>query len=417
MYNIIIFIVCFLFVCSASAQDISGAIEAAYKHNYKIKSEMESYNVAKANKYKAVSGFVPNVSVNASNVYHVDHVGLALPAPYKDYDRLFNLHADYAVNIGGASYHNYMRAKHAVHAARHMVSARRSEVTIDAVNAYMGVIAAREYVKLSKSNVRVLTSHLDMTNDRFALGEVTKTDVAQIKARLSQARAKQLQYEGEHMNVIAHYVKTIGEDPVDLQMPYSLPILPDSLEKALILAKKHNPQVKGAMAGHKSGQYALRAATAMYFPNILVDYGRYYDRNTMSLVPSNSRTTITLNLPLVYKGGVNIGSYQEAKSSAHKLLYDYEEAMAALQESVVSAINNVETARANVAASKDMVDASSVALEGIRQECQLGSRTTIELLNAEQEHFSAKVGLISAERALVSAVYYAACIMGIFDDV
>jgi outer membrane protein len=300
-----------------------------------------------------------------------------------------------------------------VEAGRANLRAAEGDIFVEVVSAYMDVIRDRSIVTLNENQTRVLETNLQASRDRFEVGDLTRTDVAQSEARLSLARSNLALAQGRLRGSEENYRRVIGTLPNDLQPPPDLPPLPSTPEQAVDIALSNNPDLVSIYAQARAAGFDVSVARSERLPTInAVSTGRYINAlgtaNEQQGLPDNSPTQlpnstttagvgVQARIPL-YQGGLVGARVRQAQALQSQLL----EQGVAVERSVVA---NVRAAFASYRASLDAirsneiaVSANSLALEGVRAEQSVGTRNVLDVLNAEQELLNSQVALVTARR-------------------
>jgi outer membrane protein len=309
------------------------------------------------------------------------------------------------------------RVRNAVRAANTRVEAGRADlrategdVFTEAVSAYMNVIRDRSIVQLNRNQVRVLETNLQATRDRFQVGDLTRTDVAQSEARLALARSSLATVEGQLRASEENYRRVVGVDPGDLQPPPPLPPLPANADQAEDVALGNNPDLAAIAAQARAAGYDVNVARAGRLPTISgVSTTQYYNALGTAdeaaglpngTLPNSTTSTgigVSLSVPL-YQGGLAGARVRQAQAIRGQLL----EQSVATERLVIS---NARAAFASYVAANQAIQSNTVAvaanqlaLEGVRAEQTVGTRNILDVLNAEQELLNSEVALVSARR-------------------
>lgn len=309
------------------------------------------------------------------------------------------------------------RVRNAVRAANTRVDAGRAElrategdVFTEAVAAYMDVIRDRVIVDLNENQVRVLETNLQATRDRFEVGDVTRTDVAQSDARLALARSALAGAEGQLESSEENFQRVIGDVPGDLQAPPPLPPLPATPEEAVDIALANNGDLVAIAARARAAGFDVASARGERLPTIeAVSSTRYFNAlgtadETAGLpegsLPNSTTSTgvgLSLTVPL-YQGGAASARVRRAQAFRSELL----EQSIAVERSVVAntraAFHNYRASLEAIESNEVAVAANQLALEGTRAEQTVGTRNVLDVLNAEQELLNSQVALVTARR-------------------
>jgi outer membrane protein len=324
----------------------------------------------------------------------------------------------------GGSIRNSIRAANSrVDAGRADLRATEGDIFTEAVAAYMDVIRDRSIVQLNLNQVRVLETNLEATRDRFEVGDLTRTDVAQSEARLALARSNLAIAQGRLEASEQNYERVIGVAPGDLQPPPPLPPLPATQEDAAVIALDSNADLESIAAQARAAGFDVRAARGDRLPAIsgtsrfrYIDTLGTNDRGVTgpALSPENTTSAgvgVSLTVPL-YQGGAGSARVRQANARRGQLL----EQSIAVERGVIA---NSRAAYANYAAANDAIQSNTIAvaanelaLEGTRAEQTVGTRNVLDVLNAEQELLNSQVALVTARRDAYVAGFQLLNVMG-----
>lgn len=300
---------------------------------------------------------------------------------------------------------------------------------MNAVVAYTDVIRALAVLKLNQNNETVLQRQLEYTQDRFRVGELTKTDVAQAEARHAGALAAKISAEGDLKIAYAAYRKIIGKLPDKIFEP-EVPAakLPQTLEDALDIALKNNPAVQAAEKRAQSAQDSIEAAEAGHYPTLELRAAyqnmRAGAHGTANIAGVNIETgrareedtsvRLVLGVPF-YSAGSTSSKVRETKYAAGQARLNINTIKRSVTRSTTQAWENYQSILASLASLEEQVRASVLALEGVRYEEQAGERTILDVLNAEQELLDARVSVVTAKKNLIDAAYQLISSMGMMN--
>ena len=301
-------------------------------------------------------------------------------------------------------------AKALIRAGRANLAGVESNTLLSAVQAYMNVVRDIALVELSRNQIDVLNRQRQASQDRFDVGEITRTDVAQAEAALSGARTSLIAAQAQLEASRAAYVRIVGHAPGKLQAQPKLPPLPASLDEAIESALRLNPSLVAARENQLASEAGVDLAIGGLLPsvNVTASYSKG-ETNTDAILGIDRESEagsigIGASVPL-YQGGAEYSSIRQAKqtNSQNRLLATLGERQAV--EAVTNAWEGLAAARASIVSAEEQVNASEIAYEGVRQEAEVGARTTLDVLNAEQEVINARINLVSAEHDHVLASY------------
>ncbi|MBK0328671.1 TolC family outer membrane protein [Rhodobacteraceae bacterium F11138] len=314
------------------------------------------------------------------------------------------LEASLLLYDGGARQLGVLAAKELVLATRQSLVSFEQQVLLRAVAAFMDVILQTENVSLRENNVRVLGEELRASQDRFEVGEVTRTDVALAESRLAAARSNLASARGALVSAKAEYENVVGRQPGKLTPPSGLPQRPASIDAAQAVAVNIHPDILSAQRQVAALELRIQQATKSLGPSIdaRVTAGIIEDYNGDN---DGYDSSVSLNLRQpIYRGGALQSSIRSAMANRDAARGN----LLTVQRDTLQGVNNafvrLEVARANLAATAERVRAARVAFDGIREEATLGARTTLDVLTAEQELLDALTAQISArsEEAIAS---------------
>ncbi len=312
-------------------------------------------------------------------------------------------------------------AVNSVYAERARLIAEEEQVFTDTINAYVGVIEDRQLLKLDQANEQVLGDELKAINDRFKVGELTRTDVAQAEAALAQAIATRQTAEGTLETANATFVREVGvQPPDDLADPQPLQLPVKTELDAANLAIANNPTVLAAKFNETELRDAVDVAFSVLGPQLFLQGTANYAKNVSSGLGGATAeinreygVTGTLNLtwPL-YQGGQEYAAIRAARQNFLQAVRQTEDAQRAAREQAVQAYETLVAARASIASSRVAVRSSEIALEGLEREALVGSATTQEVLIGQQNLLAAEITLVQNITSLVTASYSVASAIG-----
>ncbi|WP_240611510.1 TolC family outer membrane protein [Roseovarius nitratireducens] len=302
--------------------------------------------------------------------------------------------------------------KETVLATREVLRSVEQDVLLTAVQAYMNVIRNREFVLLRRNNLRLLEEELRAASDRFEVGEVTRTDVAQAEAAVALAQSGLAAAEGDFERAVEEFREAIGRGPGDLRTPGDLPQLRSNVAAGKAAAMRRHPDVLEAQRNVTVSELNMQAAAAAKRPTLNLT-GRLGTTN--DLADSEFTRSGSVGLELrgpIYEGGRLTSRERQARAQRDQRLAQLHLAGLQVKQDVGNAFANLRAARARREANREAVRAARVAFEGTREEVKLGARTTLDVLDAEQDLLDAEASLISANADVVIAAYAVLASMG-----
>ena len=320
---------------------------------------------------------------------------------------------------GGRTLAEIRAAKYEIAAARFAILNVEQDVLLLAVQVYMDVIRDRALVRLGQQNRDVILRQLEATRERFEVGELTRTDVAQAEARLARAEADLITARANMKTSRAAFVNVIGETPGRLVEPEITVSLPGDLEDATQIALDQAPSVLEAVASHAASEKEVDSVYGELLPEVSFNalWDRSYDPQPGSIDESTTRSVgISASIPLYQAGSVR-SRVRQAKQLSNRDYIDILEEKRSARERVVAAWEQLEAARAEIDARNAQIRAAEIAREGVYQEEQVGARTVLDTLDADQELLDAEVSLVTAGRNEVVATFTLAAALGILTPV
>lgn len=303
-------------------------------------------------------------------------------------------------------------AKETVLATREVLRGVEQDVLLTAVQAYMDVIRNREFVLLRRNNLRLLEEELRAASDRFEVGEVTRTDVAQAEAAVALAQSGLATAEGDFERAVEEFREAVGRAPGDLRTPGDLPQPRSDVAAAKAAAVRRHPAVLEAQRNVTVAELNMQAAAAAKLPTLNLT-GRLGTTNDLADSEFSRSGSVGLELRgSIYEGGRLTSLERQAQAQRDQRLAQLQLAGLQVKQDVGNAFANLRAARARREANREAVRAARVAFEGTREEVKLGARTTLDVLDAEQELLDAEANLISANADVVIAAYAVLASMG-----
>ena len=316
------------------------------------------------------------------------------------------VNANQSLYRGGRTKIEVSAADNRILAARARLRAAENTVILNVVTAYSDVLRYASVVELNDSQVKVLERELQQSKDRFDVGDLTRTDVAQSDARLANSRSNLIAARGQLSNARAAYARVVGHAAEDLAPLPVLPILPGTQGRATDLANANNPSLIAARFDEAAARYDVKDFERGRLPTLGVGGGVGYSkydggggggRFVQQGAFFTQQAAATLTVPL-YQAGLLGSQVREAQQRRSQLLEVIGSISRQVTESATNAFVQIITARAIIQSSQVAVDSNALAFEGVTQENQVGTRTIIEVLNAQQELLIAKVNLVTARR-------------------
>jgi len=387
---------------TASADTLREALVSTYRTNPTITGQREALRATDANVAIARAAGRPAVSAIAGLNRDLTRSGI-LDTGGKGPNLSVGVDLSYPLFNGGSVRNGVRAAETRVEAGRATLRAVEGDVFTEAVAAYMDVIRDRAIVELNANNVLVLTTNLQATSDRFEIGDLTRTDVAQSEARLQLGRSLLATSQGRLATSEENYRRVIGKKPDALAPPPPLPPLPATPEEAARIALANNPDLIAVTRQASAAGLDVRVARAGRLPTVSsVVSGTYVNAlggNEGPLPATGTQTSAGLNarIPL-YQGGLPAARIRAAQALEGQALEQAIATERAVVANTRSAFATYQAANNAIASNEVAVRANELALEGARAERSVGTRTVLDVLNAEQELLNSQVALVTARR-------------------
>ncbi|MEM9869869.1 MAG: TolC family outer membrane protein [Pseudomonadota bacterium] len=306
---------------------------------------------------------------------------------------------------GGADRSRIEATKENVLATRSALLNVEQLVLLRAASAYFNVIRQQEFVSLSQNNLRLLQQEFRAAQDRFDVGEVTRTDVSLAEAAVAQARSNLAAAERDLIQAQAEYTNVVGRQPGRLTRLPRLPQVEPAVPRAQSVAVRTHPELVQAQRQVAAAELLARAAGQDMNPTVTLE-GRLSVTEEFSSVDSTSVGTVGVNVSgPIYRGGTLFASERQAFANRDSARGNLHTTRHDVQQDVVDAISDLEAARASLSASERQIRAARVAFQGVREEATLGARTTLDVLDAEQDLLDAETNRISAQADQYIAAY------------
>jgi outer membrane protein len=319
----------------------------------------------------------------------------------------------YAVNLSQPIFEGFRnlnairQAKSTVQAAREALRTIEQTVLLDTATAYVNVVRDQAVVRLRENDVSVLTEQLKATKDRFDVGEVTRTDVAQAEARRSEALATLAAAQANLKTSRAAYEQVIGHPPGSLVTPASIRhLLPSTLNEAMTLGDGENPIILFSVYSEEASLYAVEQIMGEMLPDVQLEaqYEKRFDSFSSSDSQETTRVLGRLNVPFYQGGGVS-ARVRQAKETNNQLKKEVEDARLRVHADVIANWGILQSSGPAITSAEAAVGANKIALTGVREEEKVGQRTTLDVLDAQRELLNSQIGLVTALRDRVVAEY------------
>ncbi|MDP1868788.1 TolC family outer membrane protein [Bradyrhizobium sp.] len=401
----------------ALADTIEQALVRAYQNNPQLNAQRASVRATDENVPQALSGYRPRVAVTGSAGYqYTDTLSTSGGTPTvivrtgihgANSPRSIGTTVTQTLFNGQQTANRTRAAESQVSGAREALRVLEQSVLLSAATIYMDYLRDSAIVEVQKSNVRVLEQTLKQTRDRFSVGEVTRTDVAQSEAQLAAGKTQLLTAEANLNTTRSNYRRIIGNEPVNLAPGSPVDrFLPGTLPSAVDLGLTQNPNVTAAMFGIDVSYLQVRVNEGALLPTVTLQASvqQSYEQ-TMTIQRSFGASVLgQLSVP-VYQGGAEYALIRQSKETLAQQRLNLEQVRDQTRANVVTAWGQLVAGKAQVQSAQSQVSASEIALNGVREEAKAGQRTTLDVLNAQQALVNARVALVTAQHDRVVASY------------
>lgn len=407
----------FLGVVAASAQaraeTISSALARAYINNPNLNAQRAAVRAADEEIPRATSSYRPSISATGS-VGHTRFESKSHPGGnFKGADtdpRTVSLSVTQTIWNGNRIPNSITQAESKLLAARETMRNTEQTVLSDSAQYYMNVLRDTAIINLNKNNITVLEEQLRQTRDRFQVGEVTRTDVAQSEANLAAARSTFFTAQSNLQTSVANFRQAIGVEPKTLDPAKPLDsFLPKSLPQALELAQVEHPLIQALLHNVNSAQLQVKLVEGELYPTVGVtgSLSRAWDYSSSSGPGTQANTLSILGSVTVpiYGGGEVYARARQAKETLGQVRLQLDVQRDQIRSQVVSSWGQFQSSKETIQSNLAAVKAAEVALNGVREEAKVGQRTTLDVLNAQQTLLNARVSLVSTQRDRVVFSY------------
>jgi TolC family type I secretion outer membrane protein len=385
------------------AQTLQDALVATYLTNPDLEAQRAALRATDELVAQALGGWRPTLAIESS----ADYNKFDSSEGNGDFNTLSgSLSLDQEVYSGGETVASTERAERLVRLERARLQAVEQDVLLDAVSAYTNLLAAQAVLDFAIQNETRLRRQLQATQDRFDVGEVTRTDVAQSDARLSGASADRVQAEGDVDAARAEYRRVINQEPGSLVVPQPLLALPANEPEAQQLAEIGNPNITAAQFDLAAARSDVDVAQSALYPRLSVRGELNYAEDPTFTLDWRQQALICANLRVpLYQCCVEYARVRQNKQTVRQRQDDLEGVFRAVRNEVTSSWQALVTATTRIDSISAQVRANEIAVEGARQEALVGQRTTLDVLDQEQDLFQSQVDLVQARRDQIVASF------------
>jgi outer membrane protein len=396
----------------AGAETLLSALAKAYQNNPQLNAQRAIVRQTDEAVPQALSGYRPTISVTASagpqyTDTKIKSGGATTHLEGTTVPRAIGITGQQTLFNGFQTANRTRAAEGQVSAARETLRVMEQTILLAAATIYMDVLRDTAALEVQRSNVRVLTETLRQTRDRFNVGEVTRTDVAQAEAQLAAGQSALHAAESTLFTSRGNYRRIIGVEAASLAPGAPVDRLsPQSLPAASALGMSQNPTVTAAMFGVDVALLQVKIAEGALYPRLTLTgtAQQQYDVSLTTPQLFTASALFGLTIP-IYQGGTEYATIRQSKETLGQQRLNLDQMRDQARANVVQAWGQVQASKAQVLAAQQQVTASEVALNGVREEARVGQRTTLDVLNAQQALVNARLALVNAQHDRVVASY------------
>jgi outer membrane protein len=414
----------------AVADTLEWALVQAYQNNPALNAQRASLRTTDETVPQALSGYRPKLSITGNAGYNyssslshtvaqeacANATGCIPIFPntvnYSNFAEPFESRgvgatATQTLYNGFQTANRVRQAESQVMGARETLRVTEQQVLLDAATAYMNLLRDQAILELNRRNVEVLTEQLKQTRDRFNVGEVTRTDVAQAESRLAAGRSQLLNAQSNFVTSQANYRRVIGVDPGHLAPGTPVDRLsPGNLSAAIAQGQQVSPSVLAAAYGVDVAELAVKVSEGSLYPSLTLTGSatKSWDLSFNTNKQTAASLVTTLTVP-IYQGGGEYSAIRQSKETLGQQRLSLDVNRDQARATVVQSWGQLDAAKAEIESTTAQVNAAEIALNGVREEARVGQRTTLDVLNAQQELVNARVALVTAQHDRVVASY------------
>ena len=397
---------------SVRAESMSGALSKAYGFSPDLNQQRAATRAADEGVPRSTAAMRPTITGTASaggQWTRVDNPAKKL-LETTTFPRSAALSMTQTLYNGGRTGNTIRQSESTAMQSRETLRLSEQNILSNGATAYMNVLRDTALLNLQENNVQVLQEQLKQTQDRFQVGEVTRTDVAQAQAAMAQGQAGSFTARSNLQNSLAVYRQLIGEQPRNLEPARPVEaLLPRALTEAVNLSQKDHPSIQAAMHAVDVASLAVTIQEGALLPTVTATAQAAYTKDPVSSGNANYQTNVlsaiaTLSVPL-YEGGATYSAIRQAKELLGQARLQADLQREAIRATVVSAWGAYQNTKLVIQSFQAQVRANEIALNGVREEAKVGQRTTLDVLNAQQTLLNSRVSLIGAQRDQVVNSY------------
>jgi outer membrane protein len=394
---------------------LQDALSAAYANNPTLQAARAQLRATDEGVPQALAGWRPSITITGTDGASNPNLTVSpsrIITHYGYNENSVAMTVTQPLYLGGKTRASVNRAENSVLSQRAQLQATENQVFSDVVNAFVGVIQDEQLLALDQSNEQLLTKELQATNDRFRVGELTRTDVAQAEAALASATATRQTAEGTLQTARATYEQLVGDPPGHLVDPQPLKLPTPTLQDAQVQAGRNNPNVVAALFADAAARDAFDVAYSALLPQLTLQGSAFHDKNqNLGDTENGVQALFNLTVP-IYQGGAAYAQIRQARQQELQARNTLEEQRRAAVQQATASWTQVEAARAAIISGRAAVRAGQIAVEGLEREALVGSATTLDVLTAVQNLLNSQTALVQSLAQLITSSYGTAAAVG-----
>lgn len=423
MYRLVLFTFITLNFSNSLALELNEALKSGYNNDEKLKiirsdflNEIEQFP-------RALAGFMPKISAGFdatdSKVTRKSNIAAGLDNTSTDNSRYSKtLTLDQSIFNGGSSVAELKAAQSAFRASKGDYYAKEQNIFLEEITNYLNCVEATEKYNISKISVKSNRTQLEAVKEKFKLGESTETEVASAESGLATAQANQSIAYANFEAAKAEFLRVFALEATGIKMPELAANLPNSLEELVEIAIAANPNIissQHSTKASKAGEYAAKGALLPQVSFRIQSGDTRYspeDQLRQNFNSNSVTSTLSVNVPILSKGGVEYSDIRRAKYKTRKAVLQLDTQIKQIKSQCKASWEKFNAAKTRIAATSQGVKSGEIAYEGMLQEEMLGSKTIIDVIMSEENLSKAREARVEAQRELILASYNIKSLMG-----
>jgi outer membrane protein len=390
-----------LVAANASALTLQEGLNIVFDENPNLQAVKKDVKIKEELKSQAVSGFMPDVEANYS--LQDQHTKFQDSISADSSPSTGSVTLTQPLFTGGATLAGFKAAKYNEQSAENNYKNQQQVIFRNAANAYLTVMTAQEVFEFNQRQVATNTEEMKRVKQRFELGDITLPNLKEFEARLSGYIAEKEQAHGNLLAAKSGFATVFGRTAADLSWPQIDPNLPATLDEALAAAKDQNPKIKKAKLDYKASKQGINVARANFMPTVAAVASWSNNSNNYGATDTNVTTVgVQASIPL-FKGGENASKYTQSKLESRQADDALNQTIRNVEATTSNAFNNVLVQIQRVKALKVRLDSFTTTKDAVEKQEEAGEASIIDVLDARDDEFSAKVDLQIAKQELVLA--------------